>query len=120
MPWRRLYRARASDFQLQAPFRAQHNNFEVRDHNVLGRLSFSSGIRLEMKRRNSELAAMWAHYSAQWRDTAQIASQWREASAMDPRLFSSRASGDWWDLLHSLGVTLFITREYEHLALALS
>jgi uncharacterized protein (TIGR03032 family) len=63
---------------------------------------------------------MWARHSAEWRDGAQITSQWREASAVDPKLLQSRASGDWWNVLQELGVTLFVTREYEHLVLALS
>src|SRR5262249_33796173 len=32
----------------------------------------------------------------------------------------SRATGHWWDLLDQLKLTLLVTREYEHLVLALS
>jgi uncharacterized protein (TIGR03032 family) len=61
---------------------------------------------------------MWARHSAEWRSTAQVSSQWREAEALDARLLQDRVRGPWWDLLEQLGVTLFITREYEHLVMA--
>ena len=70
--------------------------------------------------RDGTLADMWARHSADWRSTAQIASQWREATAVDPRLLEYRVRGPWWDLLERLGVTLFISREYEHLVMAFS
>ena len=34
----------------------------------------------------SEREAAWARHHAQWRDTAQVASQWEEAAAVDPAL----------------------------------
>ena len=73
-----------------------------------------------MKTRDAELQDMWARHSAEWRDTAQIASQWREASQLDPRLLQWKASSEWWELLQGLGLTLFVTREYEHLVVAMS
>lgn len=66
------------------------------------------------------LGTLWARHSAEWRSTAQIASQWRDAATIDPRLLAQRVRGPWWDLLEELGVTLFVTREYEHLVLAYS
>lgn len=74
-----------------------------------------------MKRvKASELHAMWESHASDWRDPGQICSQWREASTIDPRLLVSRASSGWWDLLAKTGVTLLITREYEHLLVAMS
>ena len=70
--------------------------------------------------RNGALADMWARHTADWRSTAQIASHWREAGAVDPRLLECRVRGPWWHLLQRLGVTLFVTREYEHLVMAFS
>lgn len=70
--------------------------------------------------KESELRAMWESHAGDWRDPAQICSQWREASAIDPRLLVSRASAGWWDLLARTGLTLLITREYEHLLMAIS
>jgi uncharacterized protein (TIGR03032 family) len=73
-----------------------------------------------MKNRDLTLPDMWARHSAEWRDTAQVASLWREAANLDPRLLASRARGCWWDLISELGLTLLITREYEHLVIAAS
>jgi uncharacterized protein (TIGR03032 family) len=73
-----------------------------------------------MKRPDMDLAAMWSRHSAKWRDATQICSQWQEAADTDPRLLECRASRGWWDILAELGVTLLITREYEHLVMALN
>ena len=70
--------------------------------------------------KDRDLAGLWARHSAEWRDTAQVASQWREAANVDPRLLEWRASGGWWDLIAELGLTLLVTREYEHLVMAAS
>lgn len=64
--------------------------------------------------------ALWSRHAAEWRDPAQISSQWQDAAQVDPMLLESKVQGDWWGLLEQLGITLFITREYEHLVLALS
>lgn len=66
----------------------------------------------------SELAALWAHHHAQWRDPAQIVSQWREAERTDPKLLEYQVSGAWWETLARTEATLLITREYEHLVMA--
>ena len=66
------------------------------------------------------LRDMWARHSAEWRDTAQIASQWREAAGVDPPLLESKASSGWWDLIAGAGITLVVSREYEHLLMAMS
>jgi uncharacterized protein (TIGR03032 family) len=63
--------------------------------------------------------ALWARHDAEWRDPAQIVSQWEEAAAVDRRLLRARASRGWWELLDELRVTLLVTREYEHLVMAL-
>lgn len=73
-----------------------------------------------MKAGNAAWADMWARHSAEWRDTAQVASQWREATAVASELLECRVSRGWWETLESLGMTLFVTREYEHLVMALS
>ena len=68
----------------------------------------------------SGIADMWARHTAEWRDAAQVASQWREAASTDARLLESRDSKGWWPTLEQLGITLLVTREYEHLVLALT
>jgi len=62
----------------------------------------------------------WERHAADWRDPAQITSQWREAHAMNSKLLAFHVRGDWWDILKSLGITLLVTREYEHLIVALN
>lgn len=69
---------------------------------------------------SEELDALWARHHAEWRDPAQICSQWQEASETDPKLLQHRVKGDWWNLLESCGITLLVTREYEHLVIAIN
>lgn len=66
-----------------------------------------------------ELDTLWSRHHAEWRDTAQVASQWREASGTDPRLLQFGVQGAWWEIVAASGVTLLVTREYEHLVLAM-
>lgn len=68
----------------------------------------------------AELETLWAHHHAQWRNPAQIVSQWREAERTDPKLLEYRARGAWWDALAATKATLLITREYEHLVMAVA
>jgi len=65
------------------------------------------------------LGTLRARHDADWRDPAAIASQWREAGDTDPRLLRAVVRGAWWETLAALDVTLLVTREYEHLLLAL-
>ena len=70
--------------------------------------------------RRDRLNRLWSKHSAEWREPAQICSQWREASAVEPSLLAHRISGAWWETLERLELTLFATREYEHLVIAMS
>ena len=63
--------------------------------------------------------ALWSRHHAEWRDTAQVASQWQEASAIDPETLRHGVSGAFWDVLAEAHITLLVTREYEHLVMAL-
>ncbi|HKP53417.1 MAG TPA: DUF4915 domain-containing protein [Chloroflexia bacterium] len=67
-----------------------------------------------------ELSSLWARHHAEWRGTAQIASQWEDAARVDPKLLRYHVRGDWWKTLAGCGVTLIVTREYEHLVMAMS
>jgi uncharacterized protein (TIGR03032 family) len=62
---------------------------------------------------------LWHRHHAEWRDPAQIASQWQEANETDPRLLEYETHGDWWDILAKAQMTLLVTREYEHLVMAI-
>jgi uncharacterized protein (TIGR03032 family) len=44
----------------------------------------------------------------------------REAERTDPALLRYRAYGRWWDILATLGITLLVSREYEHLLTAMT
>lgn len=53
------------------------------------------------------------------RDPAQIASQWTGAGSVDPNLLKYSVRGEWWDILRECAITLLVTREYEHLIMAI-
>lgn len=55
-----------------------------------------------------------------WRHPAQVAAIWNGADDPDPALLRFRATGSWWETLEAAGITLLVTREYEHLLLAIS
>lgn len=67
-----------------------------------------------------ELDGLWKRHNAEWRDPAQIASQWAEAGDTDPKLLDFKVRGAWWETLETARVTLLVTREYEHLVMALA
>ena len=73
-----------------------------------------------MKKARADAEDLWDRHSAEWRDTGQITSQWREAASTDFSLLRFHAHGDWWGILEELGITLFVSREYEHLVLGFS
>jgi uncharacterized protein (TIGR03032 family) len=62
---------------------------------------------------------LWAHHHAEHRDPHQVVCQWKQASDVDPLLLEHRVRGSWWDVLDELGVTLIVTREYEHVVLSM-
>jgi len=55
-----------------------------------------------------------------WRRVGDILSSWNTLSWFNPQLLRHRTAGGWWDVLASTRSTLLVTREYEHLVLALS
>lgn len=71
-------------------------------------------------RNAQDLEDLWARHSAEWRDTAQIASFWKEAESTDPELLKYKVKGDFFELLSKLDVSLIVSREYEHLLLCLA
>jgi uncharacterized protein (TIGR03032 family) len=70
--------------------------------------------------RQSASEDLWAHHHGQWRGSDQVISHWPDPPALDRPSLRGRAHGAFWELLAELGVTLLISREYEHLVLALS
>ena len=66
-----------------------------------------------------ELEMLWASHNSAWRDPAQVASQWLDATATDPQLLRHSVRGAWWEALAHRPITLLVTREYEHLIIAM-
>jgi len=66
-----------------------------------------------------ELGALWQSHDDAWRDPSMALTSWT-GSKVDPRLLRAQATGSWWDTLERLDITLLVTREYEHLVMALT
>jgi uncharacterized protein (TIGR03032 family) len=64
--------------------------------------------------------ARWHAHNQEWRAPEQVATLWREAAHTDPRLLRGRAYGSWWETIGALGVTVLVSREYEHLLVAMT
>lgn len=56
----------------------------------------------------------------EWRDPLDVIAQWPGAGRADGAMLATRARGDWWNALSEAGVNLIVSREYEHLVLAIS
>ncbi|MCC7448051.1 MAG: DUF4915 domain-containing protein [Anaerolineae bacterium] len=74
---------------------------------------------LSPKQLDKQRTELWAAHNTAWRDPMQVITNWAEAGAVDPRMLRCTVSGTWWDALAQTGATLLITREYEHLVMAL-
>jgi uncharacterized protein (TIGR03032 family) len=59
-------------------------------------------------------------HSELWREPLQVVSGWADASQLSPALLKHKARGEWWSILEQTETTLLISREYEHLLLALT
>src|SRR5215471_4713099 len=70
--------------------------------------------------RREPRAGIWARHDTQWRHPAQATSLWHGAAEADRRLLHGNARGAWWRILSEAGITLLVTREYEHLLMAFS
>lgn len=69
---------------------------------------------------SDELEERFDQQGREWRDPAQVVAQWSEAGALDEHSLDVKATGSWWSALAATGVTLIVSREYEHLLLAVS
>lgn len=67
-----------------------------------------------------DLEALWQGHSEEWRSPHQVATQWSGADDVDPQLLRHRVRGPFWELLAEHDLTLLVTREYEHLVMALT
>jgi uncharacterized protein (TIGR03032 family) len=66
-----------------------------------------------------DVSALWEGHDRDWRAPEQAATFWREAVRTDPRLLDGYAYGRWWETLAGLGITVLVSREYEHLLMAM-
>jgi uncharacterized protein (TIGR03032 family) len=66
-----------------------------------------------------QLEQLWQRHDQEWRDPTSTLRPWG-GGRTDPKLLRSRVSGRWWETLDRLGITLLVTREYEHLVMAMS
>jgi uncharacterized protein (TIGR03032 family) len=62
----------------------------------------------------------WAADDAAWRDPEEVIAGRRLSDPVERTLLESSVSGDWWGLLDRLEACLVVSREYEHLLLALA
>ncbi len=72
-----------------------------------------------MTSRSDPRNELWAAHDAEWRAPQQVSGFWAPDAGLDPRLLHHRTVGPWWDLMAELSITLLVTREYEHLAMAM-
>lgn len=63
------------------------------------------------------LEALWEHHHAQWRDANAVIALWEGIT--DATALPYTVSGRFWETLADSGGTLLVTREYEHLVMAL-
>jgi len=66
-----------------------------------------------------EAESLWARQDKLFRDPAEIVGFGWRPDKLDPRLYQYEVIGRWWETLGDLGITLLVTREYEHLLLSL-
>lgn len=64
--------------------------------------------------------SFWEEQNQAWRDPAQVVAHWMGYPPIDPVIFKYRESGDFFSVLDALKITLIVTREYEHLVMAIS
>lgn len=68
----------------------------------------------------SDFSGTWEAHSAEWREPADAATAWSDAGRIDPILLKMSVRGRFWETLEALQLTLLVTREYEHLLIALT
>jgi len=74
---------------------------------------------VKIKQSAPDPAALWAHQHDEWRNPTDVISQWQDASQCDPAMLKYHVQGAWWEALAETHSTLLVTREYEHLIMAL-
>jgi uncharacterized protein (TIGR03032 family) len=70
--------------------------------------------------RPANLEALWAHHHAELRDPLGVAVQWDTTADVDPGLLRHTVRGRFWEAVGAAGGAILVTREYEHLVVALT
>lgn len=68
---------------------------------------------------NSRLYASWEELDREFRDPTDAIAAWQDPGRTRPEVLEFETYGEWWDILRQLRVVLIVTREYEHLLIAL-
>jgi len=63
---------------------------------------------------------MTGEHDAAWRDPAAVAAQWDLPPGSASPLLRHSVRGAWWETLERCGICLLVSREYEHMLLALA
>jgi uncharacterized protein (TIGR03032 family) len=58
-------------------------------------------------------------HDREFRNPAEITGYWQGSDRMDQRVLEFRTEGGWWETLGRLNTVMLVTREYEHLLMAL-
>ncbi len=69
--------------------------------------------------KDQEKLGLWKSQNSEFRNPAEIVSYWQDACRIDPLLLQFEIAGQWWSALGDSGITLLVTREYEHLLLGM-
>lgn len=57
-------------------------------------------------------------HDREFRDPLEIVGYWQDFHRIDARVLEFHTVGDWWDVIRGLDTVLLVSREYEHLLLA--
>lgn len=68
----------------------------------------------------AEAQKLWGAHGRELRDPLQICAQWEDANRVLRELLRYRTKGSFWEIVDSLKLTLLVSREYEHLLVALN
>jgi len=63
--------------------------------------------------------SIWRDADVAWRDPAEVVAQCQLSSPVSPELLRCEVRGEWWEVLERLDACVVVSREYEHLMLAL-
>ncbi|MFC1578175.1 DUF4915 domain-containing protein [Thermodesulfobacteriota bacterium] len=64
--------------------------------------------------------ALWSEHDGKWRNPLHVIGLWDDDNIPDKELLQYVVSGSWREILAQCGIVLLVTREYEHLVMAIS